>query len=63
MIAYIIEIFLNQLSDLSQDKLYDDYESLHDEFYKFLDNNLVKVKTIKFEKNYLVYKISNFNFK
>lgn len=55
VIAYIIEIFLNQLSDLSQDKLYDDYESLHDEFYKFLDNNLVK-NCLK-ESKEAIYKI------
>ncbi len=43
VIAYIIEIFLNQLSDLMHDKLYDEYDTLHAEFYKFLDHSQVKV--------------------
>ena len=46
VISYIIEIFLNQLSDLIQEKLYDDYDSLHKEFYKFLDQSKVKVAII-----------------
>ncbi len=46
MIAYIIEIFLNQLSDYLQEKLYDEHECLHKEFYKFLDNPKVKVKKL-----------------
>ncbi len=45
VIAYVIEIFLNQLADLSQDKLYDEYDNLHDEFHKFLDTPKVKVST------------------
>ncbi len=46
VISYIIEIFLNQLSDLIQEKLYDDYDSLHKEFYKFFDQSKVKVAFI-----------------
>lgn len=46
VISYIIEIFLNQLSDLIQEKLYDDYDNLHKEFYKFLDRPKVKVNKL-----------------
>ncbi|CAF1037381.1 unnamed protein product [Brachionus calyciflorus] len=55
VIAYIIEIFLNQLSDLIQEKLYDDYDSLHKEFYKFLDGK--KVKSCLIESKEAIYKI------
>ena len=43
MIAYIIEIYLNQLADHLQEKLYDEHDVLHKDFYKFLDNPKVKV--------------------
>ena len=46
VIAYIIEIFLNQLADTLQEKLYDEHDSLHKEFYKFLDNSKVKVSAL-----------------
>ena len=46
VIAYVIEIFLNQLADLSQDKLYDEYDNMHDEFHKFLDTPKVKVSSV-----------------
>lgn len=43
VIAYIIEIFLNQLSDLIQQRHFDLFDSLQKEFYKFLDCQKVKV--------------------
>jgi hypothetical protein len=55
VISYIIEIFLNQLSDLIQEKLYDDYDSLHRQFHAFLSS--VKVKTCLIESKESIYKI------
>ena len=43
VIAYIIIIYLNQLADFMQDKLDDEHEFLHKEFYEFLNNTKVKV--------------------
>lgn len=41
------------MSDLSQEKLFDEYDLLHNEFYKFLDNSKVKVKVFYIlEKEY-----------
>ena len=34
------------MADYLQEKLYDEHESLHKEFYKFLDNPKVKVRQI-----------------
>lgn len=51
VIAYIIEIFLNQLADLIQEKQYDEKESLQKEFYKFLDTPKVKVFQLKKKSN------------
>jgi vacuolar protein sorting-associated protein 18 len=42
VVAYVIELFLNQMADLMQDVLYDDYNTLQKEFYAFLNNNYVK---------------------
>ena len=43
VVAYIIEIFLNQLADLAQDRRDDECDALRDEFHRFLDNSLLKV--------------------
>jgi hypothetical protein len=53
VIAYIIEIFLNQLADLSHEQ--DEYDAMHAEFYKFLDDPKIKV-CLKESKD-AVYKI------
>ncbi len=49
IVAWLIEIYLNQLNELNEQKNYDDYHIMHREFYKFLDNNKIKV----FEHFYL----------
>ena len=41
--SWIIEIYLNQLEDLTEQKNYDAFFVLHKEFQKFLDNNKIKV--------------------
>ena len=55
IIAYIIEIFLNQLADYIQEKLYDEHESLKKQFYEFLNDS--KVKTCLKESKEAIYKI------
>jgi hypothetical protein len=55
IIAYIIEIFLNQLSDLDHERAFDQYERLHKEFYKFLASD--KVRVCLRESKEAVYKI------
>ena len=42
--SWIIEIYLNQLEDLTEQKKFDTYSNLHKEFQQFLDNNKIRVK-------------------
>lgn len=55
IIAYIIEIFLSQLSDLTHEKSFDDYYALHNEFQRFLDSQ--KIKQCLRESKDAIYKI------
>jgi hypothetical protein len=55
VIAYIIEIFLNQLADLSNERMFDEWNTLRVEFHKFLDD--AKVKVCLKESKEAVYKI------
>lgn len=57
VIAYIIEIFLNQLSDLIQERHFDAFDSLQKEFHKFLDNKKVKVRDCLFNLQNLIFVI------
>lgn len=55
IISYIIEIFLSQLTDLTHEKSFDEYDCLHNEFCKFLDS--AKVKNCLRESKDAIYKI------
>ena len=47
IVAWIIEVYLNQLAELNELKNYDEFHLMHNEFYKFLDNNKIKVNEKK----------------
>jgi len=55
VIAYIIEIFLNQLADYIQENLHDEHDSLHKEFYEFLGKQKVKVRTWQIHYNLFLF--------
>lgn len=55
IIAYIIEIFLSQLSDLTHEKSFDEYYALHNEFQRFLESP--KVRQCLRESKEAIYKI------
>jgi hypothetical protein len=55
IVSWIIEIFLNQLEELTEQKHFDAFSLLHKEFHKFLDNN--KIKECLYESKEAVYEI------